>query len=81
MRRSPALAPRAGPIWRAFGKDAQFRRYDLADVSRVLRDAGFMIEACEPALGIKGGIDGVLRKTMWGLAGIANSYVFVARKL
>lgn len=72
---------RAGPIWRAFGKDAQFRRYDLADVARVLREAGFVIERCEPALGIKGGVDGVLRKAMWGLAGVANSYVFVARKI
>lgn len=72
---------RAGPIWRAFGKDAQFRRYDLDDVARVLRDAGFRIEAREPALGIKGGVDGAVRKAMWRFAGLANSYVFVARKV
>jgi SAM-dependent methyltransferase len=72
---------RAGPLWRAFRKDAEFRRYDLDDVARVLRDAGFSIEACEPALGIKGGLDGVVRKAMWGVASLANSYVFVARKI
>lgn len=72
---------RAGPIWRAFGKDAAFRRYDLDDVARALREAGFRIEAREPALGIKGGVDGVVRKAMWRFAGLANSYVFVARKV
>jgi SAM-dependent methyltransferase len=72
---------RAGPIWRAFGKDAQFRRYDLDDVARVVREAGFAIEARVPALGIKGGADGAVRKAMWSVAGLANSYVFVARKI
>lgn len=71
---------RAGPIWRAFGKDGQFRRYDLARVGRVLVEAGLVIEAIEPSLGIKGGADGVVRRALWNTAGIANSFVFVARK-
>jgi SAM-dependent methyltransferase len=72
---------RAGPIWRAFGKDAQFRRYNLDDVARVVREAGFAIQAREPALGIKGGVDGAVRTAMWRIGGLANSYVFVARKI
>ena len=71
---------RAGPLWRAFRKDGAFRRYDLASVTRVLREAGFEIDAIEPALGIKGGLDGVLRRGMWRFGGLANSFVFVARK-
>lgn len=71
---------RAGPIWRAFGKDANYRRYKLPDVARTLNTAGLDIVAVEPALGIKGGVDGVLRKGLWRAARIANSYVFVARK-
>lgn len=71
---------RAGPIWRAFGKDGQFRRYDLKNVEQVLRGAGLTIEAIEPGLGIKGGIDGLVRRGLWRTAGIANSFVFVARK-
>lgn len=71
---------RAGPLWRAFGKDDEFRRYNLDEVVRVLRQQGFSVEAREPALGIKGGLDGLLRRGMWHLAGLANSYAFVARK-
>lgn len=71
---------RAGPIWRAFGKDANYRRYKLSDVARTLNKAGLEIAAVEPALGIKGGLDSVLRKGLWRTARIANSYVFVARK-
>ena len=71
---------RAGPVWRAFGKDTEFRRYDLADVAQILTSNGLAIDVIEPALGIKGGADYLLRKGMWTLAGIANSSVFVARK-
>ena len=71
---------RAGPIWRTFGKDGQFRRYDLKSVARVLHEAGLEIESIEPSLGIKGGLDGFLRRALWQTAGIANSFVFVARK-
>lgn len=71
---------RAGPIWRAFGKDGEFRRYDLKSVERVLGDAGLRIEAIEPGLGIKGGIDGIVRRGLWRTTSIANSFVFVARK-
>lgn len=71
---------RAGPVWRAFGKDSEFRRYDLARVRDVLEKAGLTVEAFEPALGIKGAVDAGLRKGLWRFAGIANSFVFVARK-
>ncbi len=76
---------RAGPIWRAFGKDAEYRRYDLKEVSRTLIALGLSINSTMPSLGIKGGIkgglDGALRKGLWYTAGIANSFVFVARKM
>jgi SAM-dependent methyltransferase len=71
---------RAGPVWKVFGRDTEFRRYDLTEVARVLTSNGLTIDVIEPALGIKGGADFLLRKGMWKLAGIANSSVFVARK-
>ena len=71
---------RAGPVWRAFGKDAEYRRYDLARVSQTLNECGLDVTAVSPALGIKGGLDRVLRKGLWYTARLANSYVFVARK-
>ena len=71
---------RAGPVWRAFGKDAEYRRYDLARVSKTLKDCGLDVTSVTPALGIKGGLDRVLRKGLWYTAGLANSFVFVARK-
>jgi hypothetical protein len=71
---------RAGPIWRAFGKDAEYRRYDLARVSRTLEACGMNVTSISPSLGIKGGLDGVFRKGLWYTAGLANSFVFVARK-
>lgn len=75
---------RAGPIWRAFGKDAEYRRYDLKEVLKTLHALGLSINSTTPSLGIKGGIkgglDGVLRKGLWYTAGIANSFAFVARK-
>ncbi len=71
---------RAGPIWRAFGKDAEYRRYDLKDIAKALTGLGLSIASITPSLGIKGGLDGVLRKGLWYTAGVANSFVFVARK-
>jgi SAM-dependent methyltransferase len=71
---------RAGPLWRAFGKDAEYRRYDLARVSRTLNECGLDVTSVTPALGIKGGLDRVLRKGLWYTAGLANSFIFVARK-
>lgn len=70
---------RAGPLWRLFGKDTN-RRYDLARVAGALESAGLEIIAKEPALGIKGGLDGIVRRLLWRVAGLANSFVFVARK-
>ena len=71
---------RAGPVWRAFGKDAEYRRYDLARVAKTLEEYGLKVTSISPSLGIKGGLDGVLRKGLWYTAGLANSFVFVARK-
>ncbi len=71
---------RAGPVWRAFGKDSEYRRYDLDDVARKLNSRGMTVSAMVPVLGIKDGIDRILRKGLWYTAGVANSYVFVARK-
>jgi SAM-dependent methyltransferase len=71
---------RAGPIWRAFGKDAEYRRYDLKDVASALAGLGLTVTSVAPSLGIKGGLDGVLRKGLWHTSSIANSFVFVARK-
>lgn len=71
---------RAGIIWRAAGKDSQFRRYALADVKQTLEFDGLEVESITPALGIKGGLDGLIRKSLWYTAGIANNFAFVARK-
>ncbi len=38
------------------------------------------VSATVPVLGIKDGFDRILRKGLWYTAGVANSYVFVARK-
>lgn len=71
---------RAGPIWRAFGKDSEYRRYDLSEVAGALRSRGMMVETMTPVLGVKGGVDRVLRQCLWQTAGLANSFAFVARK-
>jgi SAM-dependent methyltransferase len=71
---------RAGVIWKAARKDSEFRRYALADVRAALEHNGLEVESMTPALGIKGGLDRVIRKGLWQVAGIANNFAFVARK-
>jgi hypothetical protein len=33
-----------------------------------------------PSPGIKGGLDGAVRRLMWGTARIANNFVFLAQR-
>ncbi len=75
------LDERAGPIWAAFGKDERYRRYDLEDVSRTLSAHGLSVEARIPSIGIKGGLDGMMRRLMWGASSIANNFIFIGRRL
>lgn len=72
---------RTGPIWRAFGKDSEYRRYDLGEVTRALAARGLKVEKTVPVLGIKGGLDRTIRTGLWHTLGLANSHVFVARKV
>ena len=75
------LDERAGPIWAAFGKDARYRRYDLEDVQRTLKGHGLSVEARIPSMGIKGGLDRMVRRAMWRASSIANNFIFVGRRL
>ena len=74
------LDERAGPIWAAFNKDAQYRRYDIRNVRETLASSGLTIEAAIPSMGIKGGLDGLARRLMWRLTSIANNVIFLARR-
>nr|HPG88126.1 class I SAM-dependent methyltransferase [Hyphomicrobium sp.] len=71
---------RAGPVWRLLGKGSTTRRYDLAEVRATLERLGLKVEAVQPALGIKGGIDGVARRFLWRWFGIANNFAFAATR-
>ncbi len=74
------LDKRAGPVWTAFGKDARYRRYDMQDVRDTLRKHGLSVEATIPSMGIKGGVDGLVRRLMWKVSTIANNFIFVAKR-
>jgi hypothetical protein len=71
---------RAGPLWRALGKDGAFRRYPLPLVRKKLEDLGLQVQSMTPAPSIKGGVDAFLRKMLWRGFGIANNFAFVARR-
>ena len=74
------LDHRAGPIWAIVNNDARYRRYRIAEVTRVLGQHGMRIEAQEPSFGIKGGVDRLARKALWTLARVSNNVIFLARK-
>lgn len=74
------LDRRAGPLWQAFGKDSRYRRYDMAAVRDKLVGAGFKIEAEVPSLGIKGGIDRLVRNILWRGFRVANNIIFKIRR-
>lgn len=74
------LDERASLLWRAFNKDARFRRYAMTEVRETLGQAGFVIEREEPWFGVKSGPDRLVRKLMWRVLGIANNIVFTARR-
>lgn len=74
------LDQRAGPVWRLFNKDANYRRYDMQSVRETLASHDLHIEVETPSPGIKGGFDGLLRRGMWASARIANNFIFMARK-
>jgi len=74
------LDARAGPIWRAFGKDDRYRRYHLPDVVAALDDHGLEIERTVPSLGIHGGLDSLARTVLWRTARIANNVIFVVSR-
>jgi SAM-dependent methyltransferase len=75
------LDRRAGHIWKLFDKDSRYRRYDMAEVRHALAAHNLAVEATVPSLGIKGGFDHLLRSGLWAGAGIANNFIFLARKL
>ena len=74
------LDRKAGALWKAFKKDSRYRRYDMASVRQTLQQAGFDIEVELPSPGIKGGVDMLVRKTLWRLFGVANNLIFKARR-
>lgn len=74
------LDRRAGPLWSLFNKDGRYRRYDMADVHATLQRHGFAVEASLPSLGIKGGLDRMIRSLLWHTAGVANNIIFLCRK-
>lgn len=74
------LDRKAGALWKAFNKDSRYRRYDMASVRQTLEQAGFDIEIELPSPGIKGGLDMLVRKTLWRLFGVANNLIFRARR-
>lgn len=71
---------RAGPLWRAMGKDHRFRRYALPDVRQKLVSLGFDVETLFPVPSVKGGADSIARSLLWRGFGIANNFAFVARQ-
>lgn len=71
---------RAGPVWRLFGKGNATRRYNLANVRATLEGLDFTIESMTPSLSIKGGLDGLVRRGLWNVFGIANNFAFVAKR-
>jgi hypothetical protein len=74
------LDRRAGPLWTLFNKDSRYRRYDMNDVRATLLRHDIAVEATLPSLGIKGGIDGLVRRLLWQTAGVANNIIFLCRK-
>ena len=74
------LDRRAGLLWSLFNKDSRYRRYDMADVRATLARHDIAVETSLPSLGIKGGVDGFVRRLLWQSAGIANNIIFLCRK-
>lgn len=71
---------RAGPVWKAFGRGGTTRRYNLKAVQAALEAEGFTVTGMRPSLGIKGGLDHILRQILWRGFGIANNFAFTARR-
>ncbi|MHA6689996.1 class I SAM-dependent methyltransferase [Devosia sp. A449] len=74
------LDRRAGILWSLFNKDGRYRRYDMADVRATLARHDLAVETSLPSLGIKGGLDGMVRRLLWRTAGVANNIIFLCRK-
>lgn len=74
------LDRRAGPLWALFNKDSRYRRYDMHDVRKTLARHDIAVEASAPSLGIKGGIDTLVRRMLWRTTGVANNIIFLCRK-
>lgn len=74
------LDRKAGALWKAFNRDSRYRRYDMASIRDTLRTGGFDIEVELPSPGIKGGLDMLVRRTLWRVFGVANNLIFRARR-
>ena len=74
------LDKKAEWLWKSLGKDKRYVRYNLKDVEEALDQYGLKIINKQPSLGIKGGSDYFLRKTVHSKLDIANNYIYLCQK-
>jgi SAM-dependent methyltransferase len=74
------LDRRAAAIWSLVNNDQRYRRYDMAEVRAALAENGLELLQMVPSPGIKGGLDGAMRRLLWAGGRIANNFAFLARK-
>lgn len=67
-------------VWKIFGKDDRFARYDLRKIIKTMEELGFELVEDKPSLGIKGGFDKLLRTAMLICTNATNNHIFLFRK-
>jgi hypothetical protein len=74
------LDKRAGYIWSLFGKDSQYKRYDMKEVETFMEKMNFERINTMPSIGIKGGVDRWLRKGLYQVFSLANNHAYLYQK-
>jgi hypothetical protein len=74
------LDRRAGFLWSLFGKDSHYKRYDMKEVEAFMAKMNFERIRTMPSIGIKGGLDRWVRKTLYKTFSLANNHAYLYQK-
>lgn len=90
-RHVPALKPgglvyldvmdtRLGRLWRLLGKERDYRRYRLDDVTATLEAHGLRLVETRPAIGARRGPVRLAHQALWRATGLSNAVGMIAEK-